>query len=109
QRFRHRRVADRAALELEPRNAPGAILGELRVRPADAEQRLVRERPFETHALERRLRERGFARLQPRVAERDVRLVPERRDRLARLGTERTAADPLEHRGAFTDPPLADA
>ena len=78
----------------------GAIVGRFRVRPADAEQRLVRERAAQAHALQRRLRLDGPRRLQPCVAERDVGLVAQRIERGV-LGVE--LADLVEHARAGFD------
>ena len=82
--FLHGRVEHVAAAQLEPRRERlrVALLGG--VRPAGAEQRLVRLRAFQAHALQHRLRLGGAIRLQPREAEREIRLVAQRRELLGR-------------------------
>ena len=53
--FLHRRIQQAAAAQLEPRRERALKVLALGVGPAETEQRLVRERPVETHALQRRL------------------------------------------------------
>ena len=101
-RFLHGSIEHVAAAQLEPgrQRLRVPLLG--RVRPAGAEQRLVRLRAFQAHALQHRLRVVGATGLQPRDSR--ARGSPCRAARRAprsalRSGRRRRAASPLR-RGA---------
>src|SRR5881394_984848 len=67
----HRRIQQVAAAQLHPRRERPLVVPERRVRPAGAEQRLVRVRPVEAHPRQRRPGARRLIRLQVREAERE--------------------------------------
>ena len=75
----HGRVQHVAPAQLHPRRERSLVVPEGRIRPADAQQRLVRVRTVQAHARERRSRARRLVGLQVRKAEREIGAVPERR------------------------------
>jgi hypothetical protein len=74
----HRCVEHVPTAQLEPRRERLRVPLLGGVRPAGAEQCLVRLRTFEAHALQNILRVVGATRFEPRVAEREVRFVTQR-------------------------------
>ena len=78
QRFLHGAVRDFALGEHVPRHHRAFVVLRRYVRPAGAEQRLVRERPVEAHAVEELLRAREIGGLEHHLAEQHVRLVADR-------------------------------
>ncbi len=77
-RFLHGAVRDFALGENAPRHHCAFEVLRRDVRPARAEQRLVRERPVEAHAIEELLRAREVGGLEHQLAEQHVRLVADR-------------------------------
>ena len=75
----HSRIEQVTAAQLDPRHQRAAVILHLGIGPADAKQRLVRERTFKAHALQRLLRGKRLPVLQQRIAEREVGLVAQRR------------------------------
>ena len=100
----HRRIQQVAAAQLHPRRERPLVVAERRVRPAGAEQRLVRVRPVEAHPRQRRPRPRRLIRLQVREAERETGAVLERQE-LRSGGDHR--ADGGEERVGIGEPAVA--
>ena len=94
QRLLHGGIEQAALAQREPRRQSCAIVRRFGVGPADAEQRLVRERPAQAHPLQRRLRFDGPRRLQPGITQRDVGFVAQGVE-IRILGIELT--DLVEH------------